>query len=322
MEAKNTYRFRVYEFLDGEGGSAINRSFNAFIILLIMANVVAVVLESHKPIGEAYAENFYIFEVFSVLIFTIEYIARVWSIVEMPKYHGIPHWKARLKYLYTPLSIIDLLAIAPFYLSLFFVVDLRYLRMMRMLRLLKLAHYFKGFDIFLSVLSKEIVAIASAVLMVVILVIISASLMYTLEREAQPEAFNSIPHSIWWAIVTMTTVGYGDVTPVTLGGRLLASLIMLLGVGIVALPAGMLAARFGEELQIRKDRMRTHVLHALEDGKIEDWEMVELEKTARHLGISVDSLNRLIDLQNVQRTSLQKCPHCGKPIGKDRGELD
>ena len=318
MTNSRTFRQKTYEFLDGEGGSAINRSFNAFIILLIMANVVAIVLESHKPIGDAYAENFYIFELFSVLIFTIEYIARVWSIVEMPKYHGIPHWKARLKYLFTPLAIIDLLAIAPFYLSLFFVVDLRYLRMMRMLRLLKLAHYFKGFDIFLSVLSKEIVAIASAVLMVVILVIISASLMYTLERGAQPEAFNSIPHSIWWAVVTMTTVGYGDVTPVTLGGRLLASLIMLLGVGIVALPAGMLAARFGEELQIRKDRMRAQILHALEDGMVHDWEREELEQVAKELGLSLSALDHLIDLQKAQQNVVTKCPHCGKPIDKNR----
>jgi voltage-gated potassium channel len=143
-------------------------------------------------------------------------------------------------------------------------------------------------------------------------------MMYTLERGAQPEAFNSIPHSIWWAVVTMTTVGYGDVTPVTFGGRLMAGLIMLLGVGIVALPAGMLAARFGEELKSRKDRLRVYVRHALQDGHVDELEQSELEHVARELDISKDALEQLIELQKAQRHISMVCPHCGKGISTDK----
>lgn len=322
MEAKNTYRSGVYKFLDGEGRTPKHRAFNFFIITLIFANVIAVILESHAPYRTSYSTYFRTFEIFSVIVFTFEYLGRIWSCVENENHQYISPIKARVRYFFSPLAIIDLLAILPFYLSLFIAIDMRYLRMLRMLRLLKLSHYFKGLDIFITVITKEFITIATVILTVLIMVILSASLMYTLEHRAQPEAFKDIPHAIWWAVVTMTTVGYGDVTPVTFPGRLLAGFIMLLGVGVVALPAGMLAARFGEEIQMRKDRMRTHVLHALEDGKIEDWEMVELEKTARRLGISADSLNRLIDLHNVQRMSLEKCPHCGKPIDNDLGKLD
>lgn len=316
MKTMNSYLPEIYNFLDGEGRKPRHRAFNFFIIILIFSNVVAVVLESHAPYRNNYSTYFYLFEIFSVIVFTLEYLGRIWSCVESEKNQHLSPVLARLKYFFSPLAIIDLLAILPFYLSFFIAIDMRYLRMLRMLRLLKLSHYFKGLDIFITVITKEITTIATVILTVLIMVILSASLMYTLEHNAQPDAFQDIPHAIWWAVVTMTTVGYGDVTPVTFAGRLLAGFIMLLGVGVVALPAGMLAARFGEEIQMRKDRMRTHVLHALEDGKIDDWEMEELEKTARHLGISTDSLDRLIELHKLQRTGEITCPHCGKSVKK------
>ena len=322
MGTYRTLRFRVYEFLDGESQRPIHRAFNFFIIILIFTNVIAVILESHAPYHNSYGTFFSIFEIFSVVVFSFEYLGRLWSCVENEDYKDMSASKARLRYIFSPLAIIDLLAILPFYLSLFISIDMRHLRMLRMLRLLKLSHYFKGLDIFITVISKELVTIATVILTVLIMVILSASLMYTLEHTAQPEAFKDIPRAIWWAVVTMTTVGYGDVTPVTFGGRVLAGFIMLMGVGVVALPAGMLAARFGEEIQARKDRMRSHVLHALEDGRIDEWEMVELEKTARRLGISMDALNRLIDLHNLQKNSTQHCPHCGKMIDKAHEKLD
>lgn len=316
MKTDRTLRFKVYELLDGESQRPLHRAFNFFVIMLILANVIAVILESHAPYRNSYGVFFSIFEILSVAVFSLEYLGRLWSCVENEDYRAMPAAKARLRYMISPLAIIDLLAILPFYLSFFMTIDMRHLRMLRMLRLLKLSHYFKGLDIFITVISKELVTIATVILTVLIMVILSASLMYTLEHTAQPEAFKDIPRSIWWAVVTMTTVGYGDVTPVTLGGRVLAGFIMLMGVGVVALPAGMLAARFGEEIQARKDRMRSHVLHALQDGHIDEWEMVELEKTARRLGISMDALNRLIDLHNLQKNAAQHCPHCGKMIDR------
>ncbi len=313
-------RKKVYEYLDREEKTPGNRFFNVFLIILITSNVLAVILESHRPFGEQYATELYLFEIFSVLIFTIEYAARIWTSIEKDKYRGQPALKARLKYLFTPLALIDLLAIAPFYLALFFAIDLRFLRLMRMLRLLKLSHHLKGLDFFISVLAKEIVTIASIILTVVILIVLSASLMYTLEREAQPEVFYSIPHSIWWAIVTMTTVGYGDVIPITLGGRILAGVIMLLGMSIVAVPAGILAARFSEELQNRKDRVRMQIVNFLQDGIVNDGERHKLENFARELGLSGEELGHLIEIQKVQRQVVTECPHCGESIDPEKAD--
>lgn len=317
MVSNQSARTKLYELLDDQGDSIPSRIFHVLLIILILSNVVAVVLESHKPTGESYAFYFHWFEAVSVLIFTVEYLGRIWICVEEQRNKGVSAFRARVKYLFSPMGMIDLLAIAPFYLSMFVSIDLRYFRLLRMLRLLKLAHYFKGLDVFLTVLAREFATIASAVFTVVVFVIMSASLMYALERQAQPELFSSIPDALWWAVVTMTTVGYGDVTPVTAGGRLLATLIMLLGVGLVALPAGMLAARFGEELQSRKDQMRAKVLHALHDGDLGPSQRHELDKLARELGFSQDALDRLIELQQIYRQDITKCPHCGHTIGLD-----
>jgi len=322
MTTDQNLRNKVHNLLHYDASSKVNRAINLFLILLIVSNVIAVVIESYAPLGKAYKNHFYLFELFSIFIFTIEYLSRIWTCVEIDTSSSISHTKQRLKYFFTPLAIIDLIAIVPFYLSLFFAIDLRYLRLLRVLRLLKLSHYFKGIDVFISVLIKESLSIATAIATVIILVIISASLMYTLEHDAQPEVFSSIPHSLWWAVVTMTTVGYGDVTPITLAGKTLAGFIMLLGVGIVALPAGMLAARFGEELQSRKDKMRAHVLHALQDGVVDDNEQLELEIIADELGLSIDALNNLINNQKFSHNILTKCPHCGNTIDKDLDELN
>ena len=213
----------------------------------------------------------------------------------------------------TPTALIDFIAIAPFYISLFVAIDLRYLRLLRVLRLLKLTHYFKSFNIFLTVIAKEFKSIIAAILMMVVLIIVAASLMYTLENEAQPEVFINIPESIWWSVVTMTTVGYGDVTPVTTLGRVVAAFIMLIGVGLVALPAGMLAARFGDELRERKRNLNAHIKHALADGVIDEDEYSSLVKLAGQLELKPEDLERNIALLKKGRSG-EKCPHCGEQL--------
>ena len=311
-------RKKAYQLLEGEDHeSKISRQVNLVLICLIFANVAAVMVESHSRIGQRYATEFALFEVISIIIFSIEYVLRVWSCIESQRFNHLPQLKARIRYMITPVALIDFIAIAPFYISLFIAIDLRYLRLLRVLRLLKLIHYFKSFNIFLTVIAKEFKSMVAAILMMIVLIIVAASLMYTLENEAQPEVFSNIPESIWWSVVTMTTVGYGDVTPVTTLGRVVAAFIMLIGVGLVALPAGMLAARFGDELRERKLSLNAHIKDALADGVIDEGEYSSLVKLAGQLELKPEDLERNIALLKKGRSG-EKCPHCGKHLWSSR----
>ncbi|SJZ62777.1 Ion transport protein [Oceanospirillum multiglobuliferum] len=214
----------------------------------------------------------------------------------------------------SPIAIIDLIVILPFYLSLFISIDLRYLRLLRLLRLLKLSHYIRSMDVFVKVITSELASLASAVFAVLVLVVLAACLMFTLEHKAQPDQFKTVLDAIWWAVVTMTTVGYGDMTPITAGGKILAILIMLLGVGTVALPAGMLAARFSEELQNRKSAMTAEVINALEDGELTEQEQKLLKTMSRQYGISEEDLNQIIHNQRLELGHKLHCPHCGESV--------
>lgn len=308
-------RVKAYQLIDENGPSSkLNNIVSGFIVLLIITNVLAVIFESHKPIGTKYHTFFYYFEVISVVIFTFEYLLRAWFCIGKSKTGYKQAIRVRLKYLSSPMALIDLLAIAPFYLSFFFAIDLRYLRMLRMLRLLKLAHYFKGLNLFASVLVKEILTISAAIFTMLVLVILAASIMYSVEHAAQPEVFDSIPSAMWWAVVTMTTVGYGDVTPVTFIGKFIAIFIMLLGVGVVALPAAMLATKFSDELQHRKELLEVEVLHAIQDGIVSEDEREQLNQLSEELDLSESVLEKMIKAKKLKHIKSLRCPHCHKSI--------
>jgi voltage-gated potassium channel len=306
------YWYRLVE--GGLNAGTLARLFSIGIIGLIILNAIAVLMESHGDNHTLYLRWFIVFEIFSVAVFTIEYALRVWVAPQNPDYAGLSPWSARWRHMRSPVALIDLAAILPAYLSMFVAMDLRVLRLLRLLRLMKLTHYFSGLNVFFTVLRKEARTLLSAVFTIAMLVVVAASLMYTLEHDAQPEAFGSIPSAIWWAVVTMTTVGYGDVTPITGIGRVIAAIIMLLGVGIVALPAGMLAARFGEELQARKDHLHAKVDLALKDGALDAMERQDLEALSKELGVTEDALDRALHLRSIRHVSRTDCPHCGKRI--------
>jgi len=304
--------FRILEH-NSEDNPA-GRFLSRFIVALIIANGIAVVMETNQLIYTRYLEYFALFELFSVQVFTIEYIGRLWAIAEHPRFRHLPAWRSRISYLLSPMALVDLLAIAPFYLSLFIPIDLRYLRLFRLLRLLKLTHYFDGLHVFIAVLRREAGAIAGALLTMLILIILSACLMFTVENAAQPGHFSSIAQAIWWAVVTLTTVGYGDITPITFAGKLLAIIIMLLGVGAMALPAGIMAARFTEELQSRREMMAGKVIDALKDGMLDANESEAIERLQKELGLSTEEVRRIVSVQtNIQRHNY--CPHCGESLG-------
>lgn len=240
---------------DPEKGGQAAWAIDLFLMLLIIANVAATVLESVESIAAAHPVFFAAFETFSVAVFSVEYVLRLWTCTENPAFASAITGRAR--YAVTPLAIVDLLAVLPFYIPFLIPVDLRFiriLRLMRIFRLLKLGRHSSALKFVRNAFSKEKEVLAVTAVVLVILVIFSSCLMFYLEHEAQPEAFASIPHTMWWAVETLTTVGYGDIIPVTPAGKLLGSFIAILGIAMFAVPTGILASAFLEEVQAQKGR--------------------------------------------------------------------
>lgn len=242
-------RRRMYElFAPGLGGQ-LGHYTDWFIMALIAANVTAVILETVDALSVSFGPFFYWFELVSVTIFTIEYVGRVWAAVDSPAYNGVI--TGRLTFASRPLLIIDLLAIFPFYLTAVGVgFDLRFLRalrLVRLFRLLKLARYSTAMQSFAVVLEEKKEKLVLAFFANGLLLVLASSVMYYVEHPAQPKAFSSIPQSFWWGVATLTTVGYGDVHPVTPLGQFVGALVAMLGIGLFALPASILASGFIEQ---------------------------------------------------------------------------
>ena len=241
----------VYEIIEEAApGNRVSEIFDISLITLITLNVIALILGTVEEINRIAPRAFYLFEVISVVIFTVEYLLRVWTCTENPKYaHPV---RGRLRYFASPLALIDMLAVLPIYVV-FFVnlrgLDLRFLRVVRLLaRIVRLGRYFSSLRTLGRVLHTKRGDLAAVVSVLFLLLVMTSSLMFFAEHQAQPEEFASIPRAMWWSIITLTTVGYGDVFPVTAAGRLLAGIIAIVGIGLFALPAGILGSGFMEEL--------------------------------------------------------------------------
>ena len=249
-------KMKVHILLHPElGDTKWDKILNAFIITLIILNNTAVMLETVPSIHEPYKEFFHIFDLVSVIIFSIEYLLRVWSCNHDPRYaHS---FKGRLKYMVSIDALIDLLAILPFYLHIFIGFDLRVLRifrLLRFLRLFRLTAYMKSARMVKNVFKTRANDLKLSLVLITFLIIIAACMLYFAEHDAQPTVFSSIPATMWWAVVTVTSVGYGDMIPVTVLGKLLTSLISLSGLAFFALPAGIITAGFLEEMRQPKKK--------------------------------------------------------------------
>lgn len=248
---------QVHLLLDpADGGSSVDKSINSFIVALILLNTVAVILETVASIYTPYQTIFHIIEVFSVIIFSAEYILRVWSCTVMEKYrHPV---KGRLKYIFSSGAIIDLLAILPFYVALNSRADLRFVRSLRLLRFFrffKLGRYLNASKVISNVFKSKREELVLSFVITVFLIVIASCVMYYAEHDAQPEKFSSIPETMWWSVATLTTVGYGDEYPVTGLGKFLTACISILGIGMFALPAGILASGFSDEFKkLKKEK--------------------------------------------------------------------
>lgn len=247
------WKIKLYEILETPSGKLAGKAVDVFLITLIVANVVAVMLHTVRGISAHHEVLFRRFEVFSVIVFSIEYLIRIWICTENGAYrHPVI---GRIRYFFSAFALIDLVAIAPFYLPMLIPADLifmRSLRLLRLLRLLKLGRYSETMKTMGTILRQRREEIAVSLSVSITLLLLASGLMYFIENPAQPETFSSIPATMWWGVETMTTVGYGDVYPVTPAGKVLAGLIAFLGISLFILPAGIIATGYGAELQKKK----------------------------------------------------------------------
>ncbi|OOZ13392.1 hypothetical protein BOW35_10700 [Solemya velum gill symbiont] len=240
---------RTWEIVESaKPGDHVSRVFDICLMVLIITNVTMVILDSVPSIHSKYGDLFFWFEAFSVAIFTVEYIARIWSCNVSERY-AKPFF-GRLRFAAHPLPLIDLIAILPFFLPLLGadLLIVRIFRLLRILRIFKLVRYSRASSLIGGVFKDKTEELALSTILLMFMLIVSAALMYHAEHEVQPEVFSSIPAAIWWSVVTLTTVGCGDVYPLTAMGKFFGGVIAVIGIGIVALPTGILSAGFVEAI--------------------------------------------------------------------------
>lgn len=248
-----TLRRRVHLTLEaGIGHESLATAINLFLIALILTNVIAFVAITVPSIHDAYWPWFYALEAFSVAVFSIEYGLRLWSAVELPFLAGMPPWKARLQFALRPIQIIDLMAILPSVVTLFLPVDLAALWVLRLIRFLKIVRYSTAMHSLGRVLKEERAALFGTLVVMMTLILFSSTVMHYLEREAQPDKFGTIPDAMWWAVVTLGTIGYGDAVPITPMGKLFGGVTIILGLGTFALPIAIIATGFSHEVARRE----------------------------------------------------------------------
>lgn len=302
----------IYNLLDpGDDRGHLSSAVNTLIISMVVSTVVMLAMETDKHFAAQHTVLFTRFETLAVVFFTFEYALRFWCVPAGKEF------RSRFHYLLSRDSIIDLLALIPLLLS-FLTEDLelRYFLLLRLFQLLKLFRYFAPLSIMATVFKAEFRAFMSAMMVMLILIFISATGIYLFEHQAQPEAFASIPVSMWWAIVTLTTLGYGDIVPVTTGGKIFAGVMTVFAVGVVSLPAGMLASRFSEELHKRKQTFDMLMDEMLADGHLDKDEEEALERVRQKLCLSESDVQALKEQRDarLKRDSLHKqhhCPKCG-----------
>jgi len=272
-----------------------------FLMFMVLLSVVMIVLESVVSLELKFGREFFILDILAVSVFTLEYIIRIYIVPEDPEYASMR--AGRLRFVISYSAMIDLIAIAPFFLAPFVghLVDLRFMRIFRLVRILKLTRYTSSLGTLRKVFVREAPILGAAGFLMLLLVMLAASLGYLFEHAAQPDKFENIPQSIYWAVVTLASVGYGDITPVTPMGRLMTIVMAIVGLGIFALPAGVLSAAFSDQLHLDRERLNRMVDDALNDDILTDEEMVMITAEAKRLHLQGDEVDHLIKNGNRKR---------------------
>ena len=284
-------------------GDRTSRIWDLSLFSLVVLNLIAVALESVPTLQMSYGTWLYNFELFSVVVFSVEYIARVWS---APAKRGVDFTdsplKSRVRYIFSFYGLIDLVAILPFYIqALFPGLDLRVLRALRLLRILKLNHYNSALDDLFGAIVEEKKSFVTTLYIFSVAFVLSSSLIYYAEHKVQPEDFRSIPDAMYWSIITLTTVGYGDVSPITVFGKGIAAITAIFGVVVVALLTGIVANAFNKQMERRKIIFEDQVRDALLDGVLDSDEEASLDALRKKFGMSKSQADALIDHVNKLR---------------------
>ena len=297
-----TFRQRVHALVFPSAyGGELHNLYDSFIVVWVVISVLAVILESVHSIHYMLNMEFLILDAIAVSIFTFEYCLRMYCCVEEPGYKKAV--AGRLKMAKSTSSIIDLLAIAPFFLEVFLhhLIDLRFMRVFRLLRLLKLTRYTGATQSLMKVIAREWPVMAASAFIMLLLVVMTASLGYLFEHEAQPEKFENIPQSIYWAVITLASVGYGDISPVTPAGRAMTIVLALIGIGIFAIPAALLSSAFSDQLKSDREALVNKLFEMLSDGHIDEEEALYIKTEAKRLHLSDEEVKLLIEKAKRER---------------------
>jgi voltage-gated potassium channel Kch len=297
-----TFRQRVHALVfPSDYGGTLHTMFDTFIVIWVIVSVLAVILESVHSIHYLLSLEFLILDAIAVSVFTIEYCLRLYCCVEEPGYKKAV--SGRLKLAKSTSAIIDLLAIAPFFLEVFLhhLFDLRFMRVFRLLRLLKLTRYTGATTSLSKVIVREWPVMAASAFIMLLLVVMTASLGYLFEHEAQPEKFENIPQSIYWAVITLASVGYGDISPITPAGRAMTIVLAFIGIGIFAIPAALLSSAFSDQLKMDRESLVNKLFDMLADGDIDEEEAKYIKSEAKRLHLSDDEVKVLIDKAKRER---------------------
>ncbi len=305
-----TFRQRLHALVfPSEYGGRLHRYFDTFIAGWVMISVMSVILESVYSINYLLHMELLVLDAVAVAIFTVEYWVRIYCCVEEKRYQEAV--MGRLRHAKSPSMLIDLMAILPFFLEalLHHLIDLRFLRIFRLMRLLKLTRYTGATATLAKVIVREWPVMAAAAFIMLLLVVLTASLGYLFEHEAQPDKFENIPQSIYWAVITLASVGYGDISPVTPAGRAVTIVLALIGIGIFAIPAALLSSAFSDQLHKERDALKQELFEMLADGKISDAEAEIINREAKRLHLSAEDVDVLIDQARRERQIANDISH-------------
>jgi voltage-gated potassium channel len=309
-----TLRARVHTLLEQtERPSVGRRLVGGVLVTVIIGSIAADMLETITWFAAASGRLAQAIEVVALTILAVEYLLRLWTAPEADPLAAKRPWRARFRYAVSFAGLVDLLSIEPVLLPFALGIPEDWMRVIRLVRLFKLARYTPAVPLFVAVIKNERRPLLATLFVVVVLLVFESSIMYTIEREAQPTRFGSIPDAMWWAIVTMTTVGYGDMVPITPFGKLIGGVIAVIGLGMVALPAGLLAAGFSEQLHQRKRAFEDEVHRMLSDGVLSAEESDRLESVRDRLGLTDQQAAEVMGLIG-RRQGTVRCPHCGHDL--------